>query len=165
MTLYTDVTVYKLCSVDEIIDGCVLLSIFNHIQQWINGQIFRSHKWQPYWVRWITFANLWLQPQYQTKCNRGSLQDVYSETHGSWNLDFIKLVVLLNTIEPITPSSTGLHRHGTCTCMITSSNGNLFRVTYPLCGEFTGHQWILIIKASVLELWYFIWTGPGQTAE
>ena len=25
---------------------------------------------------------------------------------------------------------------------MTSSNGNIFRVTGPLCGEFTGHQWI-----------------------
>ena len=24
--------------------------------------------------------------------------------------------------------------------MMTSSNGNIFRVTGPLCGEFTGHQ-------------------------
>ena len=26
--------------------------------------------------------------------------------------------------------------------MITSSNGNIFHVTGPLCGEFTGHRWI-----------------------
>ena len=26
--------------------------------------------------------------------------------------------------------------------MMTSSNGNIFRVTGPLCGEFTSHQWI-----------------------
>ena len=25
--------------------------------------------------------------------------------------------------------------------MMTSSNGNIFRVTGPLCGEFTGHRW------------------------
>ena len=25
---------------------------------------------------------------------------------------------------------------------MTSSNGNIFRVTGPLCGEFTGHRWI-----------------------
>ena len=27
-------------------------------------------------------------------------------------------------------------------CMMTSSNGNIFRVTGPLCGEFTGLRWI-----------------------
>ena len=32
-------------------------------------------------------------------------------------------------------------------CMMTSSNGNIFRVTGPLCGEFTGHRWIPRTKA------------------
>ena len=37
--------------------------------------------------------------------------------------------------------------------MMTSSNGNIFRVTGPLYGEFTGHQWIPLTKASDVELW------------
>ena len=41
--------------------------------------------------------------------------------------------------------------------MMTSSNGNIFRVTGPVCGEFTGHRWIPIIKASDAELWCFLW--------
>ena len=32
--------------------------------------------------------------------------------------------------------------------VMTSSNGNIFRVTCPLCGEFTGHRWIPLTKAS-----------------
>ena len=36
--------------------------------------------------------------------------------------------------------------------MMTSSNGNIFRVTGPLCGEFTGHRWIPLTKASDAEL-------------
>ena len=32
--------------------------------------------------------------------------------------------------------------------MMTSSNGNIFRVTGLLCGEFTGHRWIPRTKAS-----------------
>ena len=32
--------------------------------------------------------------------------------------------------------------------MMTSSNGNIFRVTGPLCGEFTGDRWIPRTKAS-----------------
>ena len=39
--------------------------------------------------------------------------------------------------------------------MMTSSNGNTFRVTGPLCGEFTGHRWIPHTKASDVELWCF----------
>ena len=41
--------------------------------------------------------------------------------------------------------------------MMTSSTGNVFRVTGPLCGEFTGHQWIPLTKASDAELCYFLW--------
>ena len=42
--------------------------------------------------------------------------------------------------------------------MMTSSNGNIFRVTGPLCGEFTGHRWIPLTKASDAELWCFLWS-------
>ena len=45
------------------------------------------------------------------------------------------------------------------TCMMTSSNGNIFRVTGPLCGEFTGPRWIPHTKASDAELWCFLWTA------
>ena len=37
--------------------------------------------------------------------------------------------------------------------MMTSSNGNIFRVTGHLCGEFTGPRWIPRTKASDAELW------------
>ena len=39
--------------------------------------------------------------------------------------------------------------------VITSSNGNIYRVTGPLCGEFTGHRWFPLAKASDAELWCF----------
>ena len=39
--------------------------------------------------------------------------------------------------------------------MMTSWNGNIFCVTGPLCGEFTGHRWIPRTKASDAEFWYF----------
>ena len=41
-----------------------------------------------------------------------------------------------------------------------SSNGNIFRVTGPLCGEFTSHRWIHLTKASDAELWCFLWSAP-----
>ena len=44
--------------------------------------------------------------------------------------------------------------------MMTSSNGNIFRVTGPLCEEFTGHRWIPFTKASNAELWCFLWSSP-----
>ena len=39
--------------------------------------------------------------------------------------------------------------------MMTSSNGNIFRVTEPLCGEFTVHRWSPLTKANDAELWCF----------
>ena len=41
--------------------------------------------------------------------------------------------------------------------MMTSSNGNIFRVTGHLCEEFTGPRWIPRTKASDAELWCFLW--------
>ena len=49
--------------------------------------------------------------------------------------------------------------------MMTSSHGNIFRVTGPLCGEFTGHLWIPLTKASDVEPWCFLWSAPEQTVE
>ena len=44
--------------------------------------------------------------------------------------------------------------------MMTSSNGDIFRVTGHLCGEFTGPRWILHTKASDAELWCLLWSAP-----
>ena len=38
---------------------------------------------------------------------------------------------------------------------MTSSNGKIFRVTGPLCGEITGHLWFPHTKASDAELRFF----------
>ena len=43
--------------------------------------------------------------------------------------------------------------------MMTSSNGNIFRVTGHLCGKFTGPRWIPRTKASDAELWCFLWSA------
>ena len=44
--------------------------------------------------------------------------------------------------------------------MLTSSNVNIFRVTGPIRGEFTGHRWIPYAQASGAELWCFLWSAP-----
>ena len=50
-------------------------------------------------------------------------------------------------------------------CMMTSSNGNIFRVTGPLWEEFTGHRWIPLTKASDAKLWRVLWSVLEQTIE
>ena len=49
--------------------------------------------------------------------------------------------------------------------MMTPSNGNIFRLTDPLCGEFTGHRWIPLTNISDAELWCFLWSAPERTVE
>ena len=49
--------------------------------------------------------------------------------------------------------------------MMTSSAGNIFRVTEVLCEEFTGHRWTVRLKASNAELWYFLWSVAEPTVE
>ena len=44
--------------------------------------------------------------------------------------------------------------------MMTSSKGNIFRVTGSLCGKFTGQRWIPLTKASEAGLWYFLCSTP-----
>ena len=45
-------------------------------------------------------------------------------------------------------------------CVMTSSNGNIFRVIGLLSEEFTGHWWIPLTKVSDVELCCFLWSLP-----
>ena len=45
-------------------------------------------------------------------------------------------------------------------CLIMSSNDNIFRVTGPFWGEFTGHRWIPLTRANDAELWRFLLSAP-----
>ena len=47
--------------------------------------------------------------------------------------------------------------------MMPSSNGNIFGITGPLCGEFISHCWIPLTKASDVELLCFLLSAPEQT--
>ena len=40
------------------------------------------------------------------------------------------------------------------------SNGNIFRVIGLLCGDFSGHRWIPLTKASDGEIWCFLSSAP-----
>ena len=55
-----------------------------------------------------------------------------------------------------------------------SSNGNIFRVTGPLCGESTGHRWIPLTKAmqwcgalmfSLICTWTNSWVNNGDAGD
>ena len=56
--------------------------------------------------------------------------------------------------------NTTMQEYGAWINMMTSSNGNIFRITGHLCWEFTGPRWIPHTKASDTELWCFLWSAP-----
>ena len=59
----------------------------------------------------------------------------------------------------ITSSCCARYRFSHSKFMMTSSNGNIFRVTGHLSVEFTGRRWILRTNASDAELWCFLWSA------
>ena len=81
--------------------------------------------------------------------NRGISVLLYFFTYFLWN------VITLDTESPMR-SWLALHdfprvliyQESFGGVMMTSSNGNIFRVTGPLCGEFTGNRWIPPIKGQ-----------------
>ena len=48
--------------------------------------------------------------------------------------------------------------------MMTSSNGNIFGVTDPLCGEFTGHRWIPLTRSvtQIVDVFYDLYWIYGS---
>ena len=99
----------------------------------------------------------------------GGITSHYSATWASWRL---KLLVLLLFVQQFVRANNNENikfpYFGLCEeihwwpvdFMMTSSNGNILRVTGPLCGEFTGPRWIPRTKASDAELWCFLWSAP-----
>ena len=86
------------------------------------------------------------------------LREIY---HITINFDISQhwIVSVFFSINPNRLYKDGLvHSYTIPIHMKTSSNGNIFRVTGHLCGEFTGHRWIPHTKASDAELWRFLWS-------
>ena len=60
---------------------------------------------------------------------------------------------ILNDISRAHQDLMTIKHNKSGTTMMTSSNGNIFRVTGHLCGKFTGHWLIPRTKANDAELW------------
>ena len=79
-----------------------------------------------------------------------------------WNLNenMIAVYLLQRKMPDLTPwrQNDRIYKY-----KMTLSNANIFRVTGPLWGEFTGHQWIPLTYASDAELWCFLWSASVQT--
>ena len=83
----------------------------------------------------------------------------YIRSHELWMTS--KRADFIESINMIVPKHDGVMTWKQFLHMMTSSNGNIFRVTGILCWESTGHQWIPIIKATDAELMFSLicaWT-------
>ena len=83
--------------------------------------------------------------------NKSALVQLMAYYLNQWWIVYRCIYASLGLFEPIAV---------TWYFMMTSSNGNIFCVTGPLCGELTSHRWIPRTKASNAELWCFLWSAP-----
>ena len=90
-----------------------------------------------------------------TQCNIIVIELAPSSTW-PWLTSFMSLLRLMTDFIPILLLLI---------CMMTSSNGKIFRVTGPLCVEFTGHRRIPHTKSSDTEFWCFRWSVPEKKIE
>ena len=100
----------------------------------------------------------WRHHVHPMSCNDSLLASVASFTCTWWN----KVVVILACRCIIDFGNLYLTAMGHLLFhpMMTSSNGNILRVTGHLCGEFTGPRWIPHTKASDAEFWCLLWSAP-----
>ena len=92
---------------------------------------------------------------------RSSYQQPCVETERSFEFEWALSWISLPTLPwLLTVVVRGIRRLPLLTVMMTSSNGNIFRVTGLLCGEFIGRRWIPLTKASNSELWCFLSSAP-----
>ena len=93
---------------------------------------------------------------------------IYGRYNVLWAITFIcfQHCIFVYTAHVDSPGDKNLgstligHRSNTQdvgSIMMTSSNGNIFRITGPLGGEFISHLWIPLTKASDMELRWFLW--------
>ena len=102
--------------------------------------------------RWYMFRAVFVCNVYHTNALKNSAHVVLACT-------------LLCFVLPWYRSVLPEHFMGNSLIMMTSSNGDIFRITGLLCGEFTGNRWIPRTKASDAELWCFLWSAPEWTVE
>ena len=87
----------------------------------------------------------------------------YAKTYFHWQVQITKGPHLHHMAQPVS-SPEILELHG---FMMTSSNGNIIRVTGPLCGEFTGleGQWRGASMFSLICVWINGWINNREAGD
>ena len=122
------------------------------------------------WASWhVKLPATWLLVQQFVQADKGEIKaphhwSLWKDSTCDLRIPFTKSLGGKSHFHVMTSTwFTVLNRRNRTLCMMTSSNGNIFRVTGPVSGEFTGDQWIPLTKASDEELWCFPWSAPEQT--
>ena len=134
-----------------------------------------SAKWRPFCLDLnVTdgFCSLQVGIVGRTGAGKSSLITMLfrlAEPEGSLGIDGVNIMKLglhdLRSNISIIPQVTIV--------MMTSSNGNILRVTSHLCGEFTGHRWIPHTKGqwrealifSLICAWINSWVNNGEASD
>ena len=101
---------------------------------------------------------IWLQFSRRLSNGVVKLAAKYQRYKNYKNQDFVRPYDKTSYMILKHPSVT--HFTNSVCIMMTSSNGNISRVTGHLCGEFTGPRWIPRTNASDAVLWCFLWSAP-----
>ena len=97
------------------------------------------------------YPSYWLQASIRPRCSMGFQS-------GKLTIDVGDVEITMMMIKRYCMSQWSWR----CRYMMTSSNGNIFRVTGLFCGEFNGDRWIPRTKASDAALWCFLWSAPDK---
>ena len=116
-------------------------------------------------VCWNSFVRKTTKLDVLSQVSLAAVETVYVWTRWYLSKTAPEISQDLVAVKILDPSCAGLFWEKEKNQMMTSSNGNIFCVTGPLCGEFTGQWWISLTKASDMELWCFLWSASKQTAE
>ena len=121
---------------------------------------FHSRKRGPPSCQWHGEAVAWLSAYFQfildwkktSRKNKSNVTNIPTTTLFNWHINTHPNLYSIYGMPRNRSNGNAFYRF-----MMTSSNGNIFRVTGHLCGKFTGPRWISRTKASDAELWCFLW--------
>ena len=139
-----------------------VVDIFAHLSSMKYIQVLRTVcllRWcENMMLSSIIFMRYWSN---QSIFSHGALSLRWSQS--SYEKEPKRIAIKLTNFDHSLSDSCSTTR--TCCDMMTSSNGSIFHVTCCLWGEFIGHRWIPLTKASDAERWCFLWSEPEQTVE
>ena len=148
---YSNIYIYATCVTTNtayVAVSYIYIHIYIYIYIYIFISICHSTSIFGTGVTYICYSNRDAIPKKHTEKGRKATKYVVLSELYMWNV--YDIVFILTDMAHFS-------------CMMISSNWNIFSVTGPLRGRFTGQQWFPITKASYAERWWFRWTALGLT--